>query len=206
MKCSVVNLENKKVADIDLPEELFGKPARPDLLARTVNWQRAKARAGTHKAKTRSEVRMSGRKPWRQKGTGRARVGTLAAPQFRGGGVAFPPTPRDHGHKLPKKVRQLALKTALSAKQAEGKLVVLDKAELSEGKTKLLAEALGKLGIRSALVIDGPDLNENFVLAASNIVGLDVLPQQGANVYDILRRDTLVLTTAAISHLEARLK
>jgi len=206
MKCTVVTLDNKPSGEIDLDEAVFGLPARKDVLARMVNWQLARTRAGTHKAKGRSEVDISGRKPWRQKGTGRARQGTFSAPQFRGGGRAFPPTPRDHSHGLPKKVRRLALKTALSVKQAEGKLIVLDKAALKEARTKALAGALGKLGITSALVIDGPELDANFVRAAANIVGIDVLPQQGANVYDILRRDTLVLTKEAVSHLEARLR
>ncbi|MCP4327314.1 MAG: 50S ribosomal protein L4 [Alphaproteobacteria bacterium] len=206
MKCNVVTLENKEAGEIDLDDAVFALPARKDILARMVNWQLARTRAGTHSTKGRGEVRGANRKPWRQKGTGRARAGNTKISQFRGGGVVFGPTPRDHGTKLPKKVRRLALKTALSAKSAEGKLVVIDSASLNEAKTKLLAGALRKLGIRSALVIDGPELNENFVRAASNIVGIDVLPQQGANVYDILRRDVLVLTRDAVSHLEARLK
>jgi len=206
MKCNVVTLDNVAAGEIDLDDAVFGLPARKDVLARMVTWQLARARAGTHKAKGRSEVTGSTRKPWRQKGTGRARAGNLKVSQMRGGGVAFGPTPRDHEFKLPKKVRRLALKTALSVKQAEGKLIVLESAALKEGKTKLLAGAFSKLGVNSALVIDGPELNENFVRAASNIVGIDVLPQQGANVYDILRRDVLVLTKDAVSHLEARLK
>jgi large subunit ribosomal protein L4 len=206
MKCSVVTLDNEQAGEIDLDDAVFGLPARKDILARAVTWQLARARAGTHKVKGRSEVAGANHKPWRQKGTGRARTGSLKVSQFRGGGVAFGPTPRDHGIKLPKKVRRLALKTALSVKQAEGKLIVLDSAVLEEGKTKALTGALAKLGLRSVLFIDGPELNENFVRAASNIAGVDVLPQQGANVYDILRRDVLVLTKNAVSHLEARLK
>ena len=206
MKCEVVTLDNKKAGEIDLDDSVFGLPTRKDILARMVDWQLARARAGTHKAKGRSEVNGANRKPWRQKGTGRARAGSTRISQFRGGGVTFGPTPRDHGFKLPKKVRRLALKTALSAKQAEGKLIVLERAALDAGKTKVLAGVLDTLGIRSALFIDGPELDENFVRAASNIVGIDVLPQQGANVYDILRRDVLVLTKDAVSHLEARLK
>ncbi len=206
MKCTVVTLENKEAGEIDLDDGIFGAPARKDLLARMVNWQLARARAGTHKTKGRSEVNGSTRKPWRQKGTGRARAGSTRISQFRGGGVVFGPTPRDHAIKLPKKVRRLALKTALSVKQAEGKLIVLENAALTDGKTKALAGALNKLGIQSALFIDGPELDENFVRAASNIAGVDVLPEQGANVYDILRRDVLFLTKDAVSHLEARLK
>ncbi|TDI55687.1 MAG: 50S ribosomal protein L4 [Alphaproteobacteria bacterium] len=206
MKCEVITLDNKKAGEIDLDESIFGLPARKDILARMVEWQLARTRAGTHKAKGRSEVNGSNRKPWRQKGTGRARAGSTRISQFRGGGVIFGPTPRDHSIKLQKKVRRLALKTALSAKQAEGKLVILDRAAMDEGKTKILARALNTLGFQSVLFIDGPELDENFVRAASNIVGIDVLPQQGANVYDILRRDVLVLTKDAVSHLEARLK
>ena len=206
MKCPVITLENKKAGEVELADDIFGLPARADILARMVNWQLARARAGTHKTKGRSEVSGTTAKPWRQKGTGRARAGTLRAAQFRGGGAVFGPTLRDHSHGLPKKVRRLALKTALSAKQAEGKLIVLDKAALKDGKTKSLAGALEKMGVAQALVIDGPEIDVNFARAAANIVGIDVLPQQGANVYDILRRDTLILTKDAVSHLEARLK
>jgi large subunit ribosomal protein L4 len=206
MKCEVITLDNKKAGEIDLDDSIFGLPARKDILARMVDWQLARTRAGTHKTKGRSEVNGANRKPWRQKGTGRARAGSTRISQFRGGGITFGPTPRDHSYKLPKKVRRLALKTALSAKQAEGKLIVVEQAALDAGKTKVLAGVLDTLGIRSALFIDGPELDENFVRAASNIVGVDVLPQQGANVFDILRRDVLVLTKDAVSHLEARLK
>jgi len=206
MKLAITNLDNKEVGSIDLAEAVFGLPVRRDILARMVNWQLAKRRAGTHKTKGISDVQGTTKKPWRQKGTGRARQGSLRSPQFRGGAVIFGPVVRSHAHDLPKKVRKLALKTALSAKAADGKLVVLDRAATAEHKTKGLAGRLGKLGWASVLVIDGPVLDENFRRAAANLIGIDLLPQQGANVYDILRRDTLVLTRDAVQHLEARLK
>ncbi|MDH3473228.1 MAG: 50S ribosomal protein L4 [Rhodospirillales bacterium] len=206
MKCAVTTLENKKSGDIELDDAVFGLPVRRDLLARTVNWQLAKRRAGTHKVKTRGEVSGSTRKLYRQKGTGRARVGAGDVSQYRGGGVAFGPVPREHGHALPKKVRRLALKTALSAKAAEGKLVVIDSAVADNAKTKDLAAKLAKLGWSSALVIDGAAVDQGFARAINNLPGIDVLPQIGANVYDILRRDTLVLTKDAVQALEARLK
>ena len=206
MKLSVRNLDNKKVGDIDLDEAVFGLPLRPDILARMVNWQLAKRRAGTHKTKGISDVSGTTRKPYRQKGTGRPRQGSLRSPQFRGGAVIFGPVVRSHVHDLTKKVRRLALKTVLSSKQADGKLVILDAARTQAAKTKALAGKLDKLGWRSVLVIDGPELDDNFCRAAANIPGVDVLPQQGANVYDILRRDILVLTRDAVQHLEARLK
>ena len=206
MKCSVTTLDNKKAGEIVLDDTVFGLPVRADLLSRTVNWQLAKRRAGTHKTKGRSEVSGSTRKQYRQKGTGRARIGAGDVSQYRGGGRAFGPVPRDHSHKLPKKVRKLALKTALSAKAAEGKLVVLDAAKLEQGKTKELAAKLGQLGWSSVLVIDGAAVDQGLARAAHNLPGVDVLPQIGANVYDILRRDTLALTKEAVEALEARLK
>ena len=206
MKCKVISLDNRSAGSIELDDEVFGLPVRKDILQRMVNWQLAKRRAGTHKTKGLSEVRGSTRKPYRQKGTGRARVGTRRAPQHRGGAVIFGPVVRSHDFKLPKKVRRLALKTALSSKQADGKLVVLEVAKLDEAKTQELAKRLDALGWSSALIIDGPELNQNFVRAAANLPQVDLLPQQGANVYDILRRDTLVLTRDAVQHLEARLK
>jgi large subunit ribosomal protein L4 len=206
MKVDVLNIKGEKIETTDLAPAIFEAPIKPDLMHQALVRQLANARRGTQSVKNRSEVSGGGRKPWRQKGTGRARAGSTRISQFRGGGVTFGPTPRDHGIKLQKKVRRLALKTALSAKQAEGKLVILDRAAMDEGKTKILASALNTLGFQSVLFIDGPELDENFVRAASNIVGIDVLPQQGANVYDILRRDVLVLTKDAVSHLEARLK
>jgi len=206
MKLAVKDLDNQDVGSIDLAEEVFGLPVRRDILARVVHWQLAKRRAGTHKTKGISDVQGTTKKPWRQKGTGRARQGSLRSPQFRGGGIIFGPVVRSHAFDLQKKVRRLGLKTALSAKQAEGKLVVLEAAKLSEAKTKALARRLEKLGWGSVLIIDGPTVDENFARAARNLSQVDVLPQQGANVYDILRRDTLVLTRDAVQHLEARLK
>jgi large subunit ribosomal protein L4 len=206
MKCDVISLDNKKVGDIDLDEAVFGLDVRADILSRAVNWQLARRRSGDHKTKERGEIHGTGAKPFRQKGTGSARQGDKKAPHMRGGGVAFGPRVRDHSHKLPKKVRALALKTALSAKQADGKLVVLDEAKLKEPKTKELAKRLGKLGWRTALIIDGRETDGNFMLASANVPGIDVLPSQGANVYDILRRDILVLTKDGVAKLVERLK
>ena len=206
MKLDVISLENKKVGSVDLDESIFGLQVRSDLLARAVNWQLAKRRAGIHHTKGRSDVSGGGRKPFNQKGSGNARQGTSRAPQMRGGGIVFGPKKRDHSHKLPKKVRALALKTALSVKQAEGKLVVLDSAEMKKPKTAELVKYMAKLGWGKTLLIDGAEVNESFSRAARNVVGLDVLPSHGANVYDILRRDTLVLTKDAIKKLEERLK
>jgi len=206
MKCKIINLDAKDVGEMDLADEIFSIPPRPDILQRMVTWQLAKRRAGTHKTKGISDVRGTGRKPWAQKGGGRARAGSLRSPQFRGGAVIFGPTPRSHAFQLPKKVRRLALKAALSAKQAAGKIVILDSTKLSSVKTQELKARFGKLGWSSVLVIDGPEVDVNFGRAAHNLPGVDVLPQQGANVYDILRRDLLVLTKDAIAYLEARLK
>ena len=206
MKLDVKTISGDAAGEIELADAVFGLEVRRDILQRCVVWQLAKRRQGTHKTKGRSEVTATSKKMWSQKGTGRARHGNQAAPQFRGGGKAFGPVPRSHEIGLPKKVRKLALKTARSSKAAEGKLVVLDNAALEAPKTSALADNLGKLGIRNALVIDGPELNVNFARAARNIVGIDVLPQQGANVYDILRRDTLVLTRDAVKSLEERLQ
>ena len=206
MKLSVKNLDNEDVGEIELSEAVFGVKVRPDILARMVNWQLAQRRAGTHKTKGISDIQGTTKKPFKQKGGGRARQGSLRSPQFRGGAVIFGPVVRSHAFGLQKKVRRLALKTALSAKQAEGKLIVLDAARLDEGKTKLLGERLTKLGWTSVLIIDGATLDVNFARAAGNLPKVDVLPHQGANVYDILRRDTLVLTRDAVQQLEARLK
>jgi len=205
MKCDVVTLENKPAEAIDLPDSVFGVDVRPDLLSRMVNWQLAKRRSGNHKTKTISEISGSTAKPWRQKGTGRARAGSRRSTQWRGGQTVFGPVVRDHGFSLNKKVRRLALKTALSSKQAAGKLVVLEAAKLDDAKTKALADRFSTLGWSSALIIDGPQLDANFARAARNIPNIDVLPQQGVNVYDILRRDVLVLTRDAVKHLVERL-
>ena len=206
MKAQVTTIDSKAAGDIDLDDGIFALPVRKDILARMVNWQLAKRRQGTHKTKGISDIQGTTKKPYRQKGTGRARQGSLRSPQFRGGAVIFGPVVRSHAHDLPKKVRKLALKTALSAKQADGKLIVLDVAKLAKARTKDLAAKFAKLGWSSVLIVDGPALDENFRRAAANIPGVDLLPQQGANVYDILRRDTLVLTKDAVQHLEARLK
>ncbi len=206
MKCKVINLDNKAAGDIDLADDIFGVAVRKDLLARMVNYQLAKRRAGTHKVKTRGEIRGSNAKPFRQKGTGRARQGTTRASQMRGGATVFGPVVRDHAHKLQKKVRRLALKSALSDKQANGKLVVIDDAILKAPKTAELAGRFGKLGWSNALIVAGAELDNNFARAAANIPEIDVLPSPGANVYDILRRDVLVLTREAVRYLEARLK
>jgi large subunit ribosomal protein L4 len=206
MKYDVVTIENGKAGTIELDDGVFGAEVRADILARMVNYQLAKRRAGTHKTKTISEIAGSTAKPWRQKGTGRARQGSKRATQWRGGQTVFGPLPRDHSHSLTKKVRRLALKTALSAKHADGKLIILDDAKLADAKTKTLAGHLSALGWNSALIVGGAEVDENFALAAANIPNIDVLPQQGANVYDILRRDVLVLTKDAAKHLEERLK
>ncbi|HEY5208612.1 MAG TPA: 50S ribosomal protein L4 [Pseudolabrys sp.] len=206
MKLNVTSLDNQGAGEIDLADAIFGLPVRKDILARMVNWQLAKRRAGTHKAKQIGDVQGTTKKPYKQKGTGRARQGSLRSPQFRGGAVIFGPVVRSHEFGLQKKVRRLALKTALSAKQAEGKLIVLDTAKVEGAKTKALAAQFKSLGWESVLIIDGPELDLNFARAARNLPRVDVLPQQGANVYDIMRRDMLVLTRSAIEHLEARLK
>jgi large subunit ribosomal protein L4 len=205
-KIAVRNLDNEEVGDIELDDAVFGLPVRRDILARVVNWQLAKRRAGTHKTKGISDIQGTTKKPYKQKGTGRARQGSLRSPQFRGGAVIFGPVVRSHEFGLQKKVRRLGLKTALSAKLGEGKLVVIDAARAAEPKTKALRARLDTLGWGSVLIIDGPAVDDNFVRAARNLPRVDVLPQQGANVYDILRRDTLVLTRAAVEHLEARLR
>ncbi len=206
MKLDIISLDAKKVGAIDLDDAVFGVEIRRDILTRVVNWQLDKRRAGTHAVKHRGEVSGSNRKPFAQKGTGRARQGTTRAPQHRGGAVVFGPVVRSHETKLPKKVRALALRCALSSKAADGKLVVLDDTKMSKPKTKELAKCVAKLGWLNALVIDGPMIDEGFKRAAANIAGLDVLPSQGANVYDILRRDTLVLTKAAVDKLVERLR
>lgn len=206
MQQNVTTLDAGEAGTIELDESVFGVPVRGDILARMVHWQLAKRRAGTHKAKQIGEISGTTKKPWRQKGSGRARQGSMRSPQWRGGAVIFGPVVRDHGYDLPKKVRALALKTALSSKQAEGKLIVIDDARLPEAKTKALVQRLGKLGWSSVLFIGGTEIDQGFARAARNLPQVDVLPQQGANVYDILRRDTLVLTRGAVEALEARLK
>ena len=204
MKADITTLENKKAGSIELLDAIFGLKPRPDLLHRMVRYQMAKRQAGTHKTKGRSEIQGSTKKFVRQKGSGGARHGNRKAPLFRGGGKAFGPVPRSHASKLPKKVRALALRHALSAKATANELIVIDKATASEPKSKSLRKQLEGLGLTSALIIDGSTLEENFSLAARNIPRVDVLPIEGINVYDILRREKLVLTTDAISALEKR--
>ena len=205
MKLKVIKIDGASAGSVELVDDIFGLDPRVDILHRVVRWQRNKAQAGTHKVKTRSETSYSRKKIYRQKGTGGARHGDRNAPIFRKGGVYKGPTPRSHAHDLPKKVRTLGLKHALSAKAKEGALVIIDKATAS-GKTADLAKQVKELGWKRALVIDGAEVNDNFAQAARNIDGLDILPTIGANVYDILKRDTLVLTKAGVEALEARLK
>jgi large subunit ribosomal protein L4 len=206
MKVPVKNLANESVGEIELDDSIFGVAVREDLIYRAVNWQLAKRRSGNHKTKGISEISGTTKKPYNQKGTGRARQGSLRSPQFRGGARIFGPVVRSHEHDLTKKVRKLALKTALSAKAAAGQLVIIDTVETDTHKTKVLAVSLKAMGFDSLLVIDGETVNENFARAARNIPLVDVLPSQGANVYDIIRRNILVLTRSAVSDLEARLK
>ena len=205
MKLDVIKLDSGKAGSIELADEIFGLEPRGDLLQRVVRWQRNNAQAGTHKVKTRTETSYSTKKIYRQKGTGGARHGDRNAPIFRKGGIYKGPVPRSHGHDLTKKFRKLGLRHALSAKAKAGELVVIETAQ-AEGKTAALAKQVKNLGWKRALVIDGAEVNQGFLKAARNIQGLDVLPIMGANVYDILRRDTLVLTKAGVEALEARLK
>ncbi|WP_340150294.1 50S ribosomal protein L4 [uncultured Sneathiella sp.] len=206
MKVNVINLDNKKAGDIELADEVFGLSPRADLLQRMVRYQLAARRAGTHKIKGVAEVSGTGQKPFKQKGTGRARQGQKRAPHQRGGGVAHGPVLRSHAHDLPKKVRKLALKTALSTKQAEGKLIIIDELKAKDVKTKVMADKFKALGWASTLIVDGDEMEKNFALSTRNLPMVDLLTSNGANVYDILRRDVLVLTKSAVESLEARLK
>lgn len=206
MKIDVTSLEGEAAGSIDLDDSIFGLEPREDLIARMVRYQLAKRRAGTHKTLGRAEVSLTGKKLYKQKGTGSARHGSKRVPQFRGGGRAFGPVVRSHAHDLPKKVRALALKHALSAKAQEGEIIVWADAKVAEAKTKGLKASFAKVGLTNALIIDGAEPEANFRLAARNIPQIDVLPVQGINVYDILRRQKLVLTKAAIDALEARFK
>ncbi|MCB8823368.1 50S ribosomal protein L4 [Microvirga rosea] len=206
MKLDVTTLDGNKAGSVDLDEAIFGLDPRADLLARCVRWQLAKRQAGTHAVKNRSAIDRTTKKVYKQKGTGNARHGAASAPQFRGGGRAFGPQVRSHAHDLPKKVRALALKHALSSKAKDASLIVVDEVQLSEPKTKALVERFGKLGLANALIIGGAEIEGNFQRAARNIPNIDVLPVQGINVYDILRREKLVLTKAAVDALEARFK
>ena len=206
MKIAVKNIENKEVGSVDLDETVFNVDVKAALLHRMVNYQLAKRRAGTHDTKEIGEVSGTGKKPFGQKGGGRARQGSLRSPQMRGGAVVFGPTPRDHAHDLPKKVRAIAMRMALSDKVKNNKLFVIDEATAKDHKTKPMAVAFANLGFKSALVLCGKEVDANFARATNNLPRIDVLPSQGANVYDILRRDTLVLTKEALEDLTARLK
>ena len=206
MDISILTLEGDAAGKLSLSDEIFGLEPRADLIQRYVRWQLAKRQAGTHKVKNRSEINRTGKKVYKQKGSGNARHGSARAPLFRGGGRAFGPLVRSHAHDLPKKVRALALRHALSAKAKDGAIVVLDSASLADPKTKALQERFGKLGWSNALIVDGAEVEANFRLAARNIPNIDVLPVQGINVYDILRREKLVLTRAAVDALEERFK
>ena len=205
MKTDVLKLDGGKAGQVELKKEIFGLDRRADILHRVVNWQLAKRRAGTHAVKFRSDIAGTQKRWGRQKGGGTARHGNRKSNIFIGGGRAFGPIPRDHGFKLQKKVRTLGLKTALSVKATEKKLIILDDIELKDGKTKSLVAKLGKLGLTNALFIGGADVSGGFKQALQNIPNMDVLPTQGINVYDILRRDTLVLTKDAVKNLEERL-
>jgi large subunit ribosomal protein L4 len=206
MQVSVTSLIGERTGEVALSDAIFGLEPRPDILQRCVRWQLAKRRAGTHAVKNRADIARTTKKLYKQKGTGNARHGSARVPQFRGGGRAFGPLPRSHEHGLPKKVRVLALKHALSAKAKDGAILVIDKASVEGPKTKALKERFGKLGLSSALIIDGAEVEANFKLAARAIPNIDVLPVQGLNVYDILRREKLVLTQAALNAIEERFK
>jgi large subunit ribosomal protein L4 len=206
MKLSITTLAGEAAGSLDLSDEIFGLEPRADILQRVVRWQLAKRQAGTHKTLGRSEINRTKKKLYKQKGTGGARHGAASAPQFRGGGRAFGPVVRSHAHALPKKVRALGLKHALSAKAKEQQLIIVDNATVGEAKTKALRETFIKRGFANVLIVDGAEVDKNLALAARNIPNVDVLPVQGINVYDILRRHNLVLTKAAVDALEARFK
>lgn len=206
MDMKITTLEGKEAGSVSLSDAIFGLEPRADIIQRCVNWQLARRQRGTHKTKGRAEIWRTGKKMYGQKGTGGARHGSARVPQFRGGGRAFGPVVRSHATDLPKKVRALALKHALSSKAKDGGIIVLDKASITEAKTKALLSQFGKLSLANALIIDGAELEMNFAAAARNIPNIDVLPIQGINVYDIMRRKTLVLTKAALDALEARFK
>lgn len=206
MELKVTTLEGKETGSVQLPDAIFGLEPRKDIIQRCIQWQLNKRQAGTHKAKGRAEIWRTGKKMYKQKGTGGARHGSARVPQFRGGGRAFGPVVRSHATDLPKKVRVLALKHALSARAKDGGLIVLESAQLADAKTKALIAQFSGLGLTSALIIDGAQVDAGFANAARNIPNVDVLPVQGINVYDIVRRKKLVLTKAAVEALEARFK
>lgn len=205
MKANVVTLENKTAGEIELADAIFGLDPRADILARVVQWQLDKRRAGTHKTKTRAEVSGTGKKPFKQKGSGNARQGTLRGPHQEGGGRAHGPVVRSHAYSLPKKVRALGLKHALSAKQKDGKLIVVDALTLKDAKTKSVVKSFAGLNLTKPLIITGSDADANFAKAIGNAKGVNLLPVMGANVYDILRAKELVLTKDAVSALQERL-
>jgi large subunit ribosomal protein L4 len=206
MELKMTTLEGKAAGSVTLSDAIFGLEPRKDLIHRCINWQLAKRRAGTHKVKNRAEIWRTGKKMYRQKGTGSARHGSARVNLFRGGGRSFGPVVRSHALDLPKKVRALALRHALSAKAKDGGIIILEAATVKDGKTKELLTRFGKLGLENALIIDGAQVEAGFANAARNIPNIDVLPVQGINVYDILRRQKLVLTKAALDALEARFK
>jgi large subunit ribosomal protein L4 len=206
VKIDITSFDGAAVGSLDLPDDIFGLEPREDIIARMVRYQLAKRRAGTHAVKNRADIARTGKKMYKQKGTGSARHGSARVPQFRGGGRAFGPVVRSHAHDLPKKVRALALRHALSAKAKDGAIVIWDAADAAEPKTAALKANFAKIGLKNALIVDGAQVQANFALAARNIPQIDVLPVQGINVYDILRREKLVLTKAAIDALEARFK
>ena len=206
MQLNVTTLDGREAGSVQLSDAIFGLEPRADLIHRCIRWQLSRRQRGTHKVKNRAEINRTGKKMYRQKGTGSARHGSARANLFRGGGRAFGPVVRSHAIDLPKKVRALALRHALSAKAKDGGIIVLDTVTVDDGKTKALRERFGKLGLDNALIIDGADVAESFRLAARNIPNIDVLPVQGIYVYDILRRHKLVLTKAALDALEARFR
>lgn len=206
MKLAVKTLENKDAGEVTLDKDVFGVEVKSDVLHRVVNWQLAKRQAGTHKTKGISEISGTGKKPWSQKGTGRARASSLRSAQFVGGATIFGPQPRSYAHSLPKKIRKLGLKMALSAKAANKKLIVIDEAKAKSHKTKPMAQAIAKFGFESAVIIGGEELDVNFARATANLPRIDVVRTQGVNVYDILRRDTLVVTKDALDALTKSLK
>ncbi len=204
MKANVTTLEASKAGTVELADAIYGLKPRPDLIQRMVRYQQLKRMAGTHHTQDRSEVHVTGSKMYNQKGSGQARHGDKSVPQWRGGGKAFGPKPRSHAVDLPKKVRALALRHALSAKAQAGEIVVLDKATSKDGKTGGLKNQFAKLDWTNVLIIDGAELETGFARAARNLPNIDVLPVQGINVYDVLRRKKLVLTKAAVAALDER--
>jgi large subunit ribosomal protein L4 len=206
MKVKLYNLETEAVGEVSLDKDIFGLEARPDIIKRVVDWQLAKARSGNHCSKTISDVRGTTKKPFKQKGTGNARQGSLRSVHMRGGGVSHGPVVRSHEFSLPKKVRRLGLKHALAAKYAEGKLLILDNINIEKPKTSLVDSSLAKFGAGSFFVVDGNDVSDNFLKASRNLYNVVIVPQIGANVYDIIRHDYLIVTSAGLEALEARLK